>query len=89
MCLDDLYNEMIACDRFQLYEYYEILCNAYLYKLKRLWDLSDESLRWVNSKNVVHCASNSWNQMIPYNNDTKHLVGTKDVPYEKYIWWEE
>ena len=41
MCLDDLYNEMIACDRFELYEYYKILCDAYLYKLKRLWDLSD------------------------------------------------
>lgn len=30
ICLDNLYNEMITCDRFELYKYYEILCNAYL-----------------------------------------------------------
>ena len=30
-----------------------------------------------------------WNQGIPYNDETKHLVGTGDMPDEKYIWWEE
>ena len=33
--------------------------------------------------------SSYWNQGIPYNDETKHLVGTKDKPDEKYIWWEE
>lgn len=26
--------------------------------------------------------------IIPYNDDTKHLLGTCDMPDEKYIWWE-
>ena len=27
-------------------------------------------------------------QGIPYNDETKHLLGTCDMPDEKYIWWE-
>ena len=30
-----------------------------------------------------------WQQGIPYNDDTKHLAGTTDMPDEKYVWWEE
>ena len=30
-----------------------------------------------------------WLQGIPYNDETKHLVGTTDMPDKKYIWWEE
>lgn len=30
----------------------------------------------------------SWQQVIPYNDDTKHLAGTTGMPGEKYIWWE-
>lgn len=30
-----------------------------------------------------------WNQGLPYNDETKYLVGTTDMPDEKYIWWEE
>ena len=30
-----------------------------------------------------------WDQGIPYNDETKHLLGTCDIPDEKYIWWEE
>ena len=30
-----------------------------------------------------------WYQGIPYNDETKHLVGTTYRPDEKYIWWEE
>ena len=37
----------------------------------------------------VYCLGTSWSQMIPYNDETKHLVGTTDRPDEKYIWWEE
>lgn len=64
ICLDNLYNEMIACDRFELYEYYKVLCNAYLYKLKKLWDLSDESLRWVNN-NIGTILNFGWDYDIP------------------------
>ena len=37
----------------------------------------------------AYCVSSVWNQMIPYNDETKHLAGTKDMPDEKYIWWEK
>ena len=30
-----------------------------------------------------------WEQGIPYNDETKHLLGTGDMPDEKYIWWED
>lgn len=30
-----------------------------------------------------------WQQGIPYNEETKHLAGTTDMPDEKYIWWED
>ena len=30
-----------------------------------------------------------WDQGIPYNEETKHLAGTTDMPDEKYVWWEE
>jgi hypothetical protein len=37
-----------------------------------------------------HCFivnGNAWEQCIPYNDDTKHLVGTTDMPNSKYINW--
>lgn len=39
--------------------------------------------------NMACCTSSIWKQMIPYNEETKHLIGTTDMPDEKYIWWEE
>lgn len=38
---------------------------------------------------IVCCVVSYWNQMIPYNGETKHLVDTTDRPDEKYIWWEK
>ena len=38
---------------------------------------------------IAYCIGSYWDQMIPYNDETKHLVGTTDRPDEKYIWWEE
>ena len=38
--------------------------------------------------NIVLCEIR-WNQGIPYNDETKYLVGTNDIPDEKYIWWNE
>lgn len=35
------------------------------------------------------CSSSFWTQCIPYNNDTKHLVGTNNDCPEYYKWWEE
>ena len=35
------------------------------------------------------CVSNFYNQCIPYNDDTKHLVGTTEEAPEYYRYWEE
>lgn len=40
------------------------------------------------SQNVVYCVAYAWSQMIPYNDETRHLVGSIDTPDEKYIWWD-
>lgn len=41
------------------------------------------------SDHRAYCVSNHWNQAIPYNDETKHLIGTADIPNKKYIWWED
>lgn len=33
--------------------------------------------------------SNYWKYCIPYNDETKHLVGTKDEAPEFYRYWED
>ena len=35
------------------------------------------------------CGYYSWAKCIPYNDETKHLVGTKEDCPEYYKWWEE
>ncbi len=35
------------------------------------------------------CSSDSYAFCIPYNDDTKHLVGTSDEAPEYYRWWDE
>ena len=35
------------------------------------------------------CCDFSWKQCIPYNDDTKHLVGTNNDCPKYYKWWEE
>lgn len=35
------------------------------------------------------CCDFSWEQCIPYNENTKHLVGTNNDCPEYYKWWEE
>ena len=37
----------------------------------------------------VTCVTCKWVQCIPYNEDTKHLLGTTNDCPEYYKWWEE
>lgn len=37
----------------------------------------------------IGCIGNAWDMCIPYNDETKHLVSTKDDCAEYYKWWEE
>ena len=41
-----------------------------------------------NGERVV-CVDIGYHQCIPYNDETKHLVGTLDDCPEFYKWWEE
>lgn len=38
--------------------------------------------------NYIHCTT-TWGYCIPYNEETKHLVGTKEDCPEFYKWWEK
>ena len=38
---------------------------------------------------TIDCAGFYWKCCIPYNEETKHLVGTKEDCPEYYKWWEE
>lgn len=37
----------------------------------------------------VTCVTSHWIQCIPYNEETKHLLGTTNDCPEYYKWWEE
>lgn len=37
----------------------------------------------------VTCVTSHWIQCIPYNEETKHLLGTRDNCPEYYKWWKE
>ena len=42
-----------------------------------------------NPFNMVVCGSSYWKQCIPYNYETKNLVGTDNDCPKYYKWWEE
>lgn len=42
-----------------------------------------------NTENSIRGLSYWWKQCIPYNEETKHLVGTQEDCPECYKWWEE
>ena len=44
---------------------------------------------YINSRKKLVGCSTYWNMGIPYNKETKHLVGTKEDCPEYYKWWEE
>lgn len=43
----------------------------------------------VQHEKYIICTGSFWYQCIPYNEETKHLVGTKEDCPEFYKWWEE
>ena len=43
----------------------------------------------INGSEGVIACGNFYNHCIPYNEDTKHLVGTANNCPEYYKWWEE
>ena len=37
----------------------------------------------------ITCCTTAWRRCIPYNDETKHLIGTTDDCPEYYKWWKE
>lgn len=44
---------------------------------------------WVDYSQRPVCGYFTWEQSIPYNEETKHLIGTNEDCPEYYKWWEE
>lgn len=53
------------------------------------WTCSFFSFISSEEKFPYICLSSGWKYCIPYNDDTKHLVGTKDEAPEFYRYWED
>ena len=43
----------------------------------------------INFKHQAICCGISWEQCVPYNEETKYLVNTNEDCPEYYKWWEE
>lgn len=58
-------------------------CRAYKWKC--------EHFSYFNEGNdyACMCSSNSYAFCVPYNDETKHLVGTSNEAPEYYRWWDE
>lgn len=52
------------------------------------WKCEFFSHLWENTTFKFRCSGSHYEQCIPYNNETAHLVGTTDMPPKKYITWE-
>ena len=45
--------------------------------------------KFANKKYDIICCGTVFGYCIPYNDDTKHLVGTKDEAPDFYKYWED
>lgn len=55
----------------------------------RKWDVDFYSHKEESRKYPYICVANIYKYCIPYNDDTKHLVGTKEEAPEYYRYWED
>ena len=53
-----------------------------------VWNVDFYSCKYANSEYSYGCVGDSYIYCIPYNNETKHLVGTIDEVPEFYKYWE-
>ena len=44
---------------------------------------------FLDTYKMAHCSIDYYKKCIPYNDETKHLVGTKEDCPKYYKWWEE
>ena len=57
------------------------------YRHDSIW-YADLFSHYVDSNNII-CVNSTSNKCIPYNDDTKHLIGTRDEAPEYYRYWED
>ena len=61
-----------------------------LVKIGSFWQIELFSHIWKNSIEYQYqCARSRYDICIPYNDDTKHLIGTTDETPEYYRYWED
>ena len=54
-----------------------------------MWKVDFYSHKGVSKTYPYRCIGSPYTYCIPYNEDTKHLVGTKDEAPEYYRYWED
>ena len=58
------------------------------YTLTTLWKADFYSFSKYPEQDTAKCVGGYWFNCIPYNDDTKHLIGTNDDCPEYYKWWK-
>ena len=53
------------------------------------WKVDFYSHKNVNTEHLYRCVGNSYRFCIPYNDETKYFVGTKEEAPEYYRYWED
>lgn len=53
------------------------------------WKINIYSHKYYNPNHPYQCITSVYRYCIPYNDDTKHLVGTKDEAPDFYRYWED
>ena len=56
--------------------------------LTTLWKADFYSFSKYPEQDTAKCVGGYWFNCIPYNDDTKHLIGTNDDCPEHYKWWK-
>lgn len=56
---------------------------------RNTWDADIFSYKTDSEALSYHCIGDAFKYCIPYNEETKHLVGTQEDCPEFYKWWEE
>ena len=54
-----------------------------------IWNVDFYSCKYANAEYSYGCIGNAYRFCIPYNDDTKHLVGTIDEAPEFYKYWKD
>ena len=53
------------------------------------WKINIYSHKYYNPNHPYQCITSVYRYCIPYNDDTKHLVGTKEEAPDFYKYWED